>query len=115
MLLRRFLPVLFAIGALALTGCVSAMMKTYEPPPAQIVILHYSPPVSLRALDFGQHVHGWRKVAANAAPAAPNRQVFPDRRDTDTEPKEGYIKRAKMLLYLIRSRHWRSLPYDQTS
>ncbi|MFS8045854.1 hypothetical protein [Rhizobium sp. BR 314] len=115
MLLRRLLPVLLAIGALALTGCVSAMMKTYAPPPAQIVMLHYGPPASLRALDFEQHVHGWHKVAANAAPTAPNHPISPDRRKTDPAPREGYIKRAKMLLYLIRSRHWRSLPYDQTS
>jgi len=115
MLLRRSLPALFAIGALALTGCISATMKNYAAVPDQVVMLHYGPPARLRDLEFRQHNPTWSRVSANGAPAPPNREVSRDRHDTDPEPKPGYIKRAKMLLYLLRSRHWRSLPSDQTS
>jgi len=115
MLLRRSLPALFAVGALALTGCISVTMKNYATMPDQIVMLHYGPPVHFRDLEHGHHIPTWSKVSIKGAPTTPNPQVSRGRREADSEPKEGYIKRAKMLLYLLRSRHWRSLPSDQTS
>ncbi len=96
MLPRRSLPMLLFIGALALVGWTSVVVKTHMDGSGEMTgQYHGSLAGVLRPVPDRQFTAGC-EIAGNAVPP-------------------GYFERARMLLYLLRSRHWRKAAYSETS
>ncbi|MGG6892506.1 MULTISPECIES: hypothetical protein [Rhizobium] len=91
-------------------------MKDYVGRPAHAAMLHFAAPIGMLDLKHGRRIQQWHRVSGNVVQPSQSNKVVRDREaaNTETAPSGGYIKRAKMLLFLIRTRHWRTLAYDQT-
>ncbi|ENN84945.1 hypothetical protein RHSP_83103 [Rhizobium freirei PRF 81] len=97
-------------------GWVFVVMKDSIGRPAHAAMLHFGAPIGILDLEHGERIQQLQRVSGDVLKLSQNSKVERDREaaNTETTPSGGYIKRAKMLLFLIRTRHWRTLADDQT-
>jgi hypothetical protein len=115
MLLRRSLPMLLFIGALALTGWAFVIGKTYVGRSDKMAAQYNEQLAGMLRLipeRQGTPEHG---IAGNAELHGSGRELHQASLHDDggSAPTRGYFERARMLLYLLRSRHWRKAAHDE--
>ncbi|OJY78908.1 MAG: hypothetical protein BGP09_23650 [Rhizobium sp. 60-20] len=116
MLLRYSVPVLVFIGALALTGWAFIIVENHKARPNEMGASNHGPLSGMLHLMSERQAATWHRVASNAVSAASGSEVrrAPSDDDGDARPTPGYFERARMLLFLLRSRHWRKLAHHET-
>lgn len=110
MLLRCFPPMLLFIGALALTAWPFIVVKTHSDGSGEMVEQYHRPLAGvLRPIPERQFIAGY-EIAGNAVPlhfGRRFRQASSLHGDGSSPATHGYFERARILLYILRSRHWR--------
>lgn len=117
MLLRCILPMLLCVGALALAEWAFIIVKTHRDRSDEMVAQDHGPLAGvLRRIPERQLIAG-HEIAGNAAPlrfGSEFRQA--SLHDDGSSPATpGYFERSRILLYLLRSRHWRKAAPSEPS
>lgn len=117
MLPRCPLSMLLFLGALALTVWASVVVTTHMDGSSEMVGQYHGRLAGVhRPIPDGQFTSG-HEITGNAEPpgfASELGQVSLHD-DSSSPPTRGYFERARMLLYLLRLRHWRKAAHNDTS
>lgn len=117
MLLRCSLPMLLFISALALAGWAFVIGKPHVDGSDEMVGQYHGPLAGLlRSLPDRQFT-ARHEIAGNAELPGCGRELHQAslHDDSGSASTPGYFERARILLYLLRSRHWRKAVYEETS
>jgi len=118
MLPRYSLPRLLLIGALALTAWAFVVVKSHMDGSSEMVGQYHRPLAGvLRRIPERQFIAG-HEIASNDVPLRFGRgfrQASSPHGDGSSPATPGYFERARILLYLLRSRHWRKAAPNEPS
>ncbi|MGY5776538.1 hypothetical protein [Rhizobium sp. LEGMi135b] len=117
MLLRRSLPMLLFIGALALTGRAFVIDKTYVGRSDEMAAQSHGPLAGMLRLIPEQQLTAGHGIAGNAELSGSDSELRQAslHDDAGSAPAHGYFERARILLYLLRSHHWRKAAPNEPS
>ncbi|MGY5800166.1 hypothetical protein ACXHMN_02420 [Rhizobium sp. LEGMi12c] len=115
MLLRRSLSMLLFIGALALTGWAFVIDKPYVGRSDKIAVQYHGPLAGVLHLVPERQGTAGHDIAGNAVLPGSGRDLYQASLHDGggSTPTRSYFERARMLLYLLRSRHWRKAAHDE--
>jgi len=109
MLLRYAFPVPIFIGALALTGWAFPILKSHTVRPDEMATPYPGAFADMRHLTSERQDPAGYRIAGDAVPTGSGGEArqAPSRGDSNAPSPPGYFERARMLLYLLRTRHRR--------